>query len=59
MLFLCYDAAAIIGFDNTDVEVLESAGTAQLTISLLPSMISSNVEIEFSLNTADNTAIGT
>lgn len=49
----------VIGFENDNVVVLESDGTATLTISFLsPAMVSPGVQVDLSLATADNTAVG-
>ena len=50
---------AFIGFDNTDIFLVESEGPAVLTISFQdPIQISPDVQVTLNLVTVDDTAIG-
>ena len=58
MLILCIPVG-VAGFDVNDVTVFEADGVATHTVRLLsPDQVSPDVQVELSLSTADNTALG-
>ena len=53
---LLFNLGLNIGFTVADVQELESAGNAILTVELTGAQLNTSVQIQF--NTADGTAIG-